>query len=100
MAQDFSKAFYRSAAWLKCRAAYIASVYYCCEVCREPAGTNGILHHKTPLTPDNINDPEVTLNWERLEYLCQRCHNQTHADSLPIRDDVMFDEQGNLVRRH
>lgn len=99
MAQEFSEAFYNSAAWLKYRAAYIRSVFYCCELCHEPVGTSGILHHKIPLTPENINDSEVTLNWEHLEYQCLRCHNQTHSDSLPVRDDVMFDERGNLVRR-
>lgn len=98
MSQDFAKAFYNSAAWLKCRAAYIASVFYCCELCHEPAGTSGIVHHKVLLTPANIGDPDVTLNWDRLEYLCQRCHNQTHGDSRPTREGVRFDEQGNLVR--
>lgn len=98
MAKDFAKAFYNSAAWLKCRAAYIASVFFCCEQCHEPVGPSGILHHKTLLTPENINDPVITLNWDLLEYLCQRCHNETHGDNLPTREGVRFDEQGNLVR--
>lgn len=99
MAQEFSRAFYRSAAWLKCRAAYIASVFYCCELCKEAVGTSGILHHKISLCPENINDPNITLNWDHLEYLCVRCHNQTHSENLPVRGDVKFDDQGNLVRR-
>ena len=99
MAQEFSKGFYRSAAWLKCRAVYISSVFYCCELCHEPTGTSGILHHKILLTHENISDPNVTLNWDVLEYQCQRCHNQTHSDSLPVREGVRFDEQGNLVER-
>ena len=99
MAQDFAKAFYNSAAWLHCRAAYIKSVFYMCETCKKPTGTSGILHHKIPLTSENINDPDITLNWDRLEYLCWGCHNQVTADALPVREDVRFDEHGNLVKR-
>lgn len=34
------------------------------------------VHHKVPLTPENINDPNVTLNWENLELLCKDCHEE------------------------
>jgi len=96
VAQDFSKKLYRSAAWQKCRAAYIKSVFYRCELCGQPGD---ILHHAITLTPQNIDDPNITLNWEHLIFLCIRCHNQTHSDSLPTRGDVKFDEQGNLIKR-
>ena len=66
MAKDWAKAFYKSKAWLECRAAYILSVFGLCEKCRRPGW---IVHHKETLTPANINDPNVTLNWEKLEYL-------------------------------
>lgn len=99
MAQQFAKKLYGSATWLKCRTAYIQSVFGCCELCHRPVGTSGILHHKIVLNAENVNDPEITLNWEHLEYLCIFCHNQTHSDSIPVRSDVKFDEQGNLVRR-
>ena len=32
------------------------------------------VHHKEPLTPENINDPAITLNWDNLELLCKDCH--------------------------
>ncbi|MBU2703886.1 hypothetical protein Ga0466249_005036 [Sporomusaceae bacterium BoRhaA] len=99
MAQDFSKKLYNSAAWKKCRTAYIKSVFCLCETCKKPTGTSGILHHKITLTEENINDPNITLNWDHLEYLCHSCHNQIHADALPVREDVRFDEHGNLVKR-
>ena len=94
MARDFAKAFYNSAAWLKCRAAYIKSVFGLCEKCREPGH---IVHHKKELTPDNINDANITLNWDNLQYLCLDCHNRVPSDNYVTRDGLMFDEQGQLV---
>ena len=32
------------------------------------------VHHKIPLTPENINNPDITLNWDNLELLCKDCH--------------------------
>lgn len=94
MAQDFARAFYHSAAWLKCRDAYIRSVYGLCERCGE---SGLIVHHRELLTPVNINDPSVTLNWELLELLCQQCHNKEHGNGEPVAEGLRFDDEGNLV---
>ena len=95
MAKEFAKAFYKSKAWLECRAAYIQSVFGLCEKCQRPGW---IVHHKETLTPANINDPNVTLNWDRLEYLCIDCHNGEHGGGSTV-DGLMFDERGDLVQR-
>lgn len=94
MAQEWAKAFYHSREWLETRAAYIVSVHGLCERCKRPGY---IVHHKIELTLDNINDPSITLNWDNLEYLCLDCHNRVNAQSV-TRDDVMFDECGQLVK--
>ena len=58
------------------------------------------VHHREYLTPDNINDPYIALSWESLELLCQSCHSKEHMSKYNVvRDDVMFDESGNLIRR-
>jgi len=94
MAREFATAFYHSAAWLKCRDGYIRSVHGLCERC----GAAGlIVHHRELLTPANINDPSVTLNWELLELLCQQCHNQEHGEAGPVAEGLRFDDEGNLV---
>ena len=36
------------------------------------------VHHKIRLTPENINDPNISLNWENLEMLCKDCHEKEH----------------------
>jgi 5-methylcytosine-specific restriction endonuclease McrA len=101
VARDFSRAFYRSKAWEKTRNAYIKSVQYQCERCRRlgfcsPAE---IVHHKVHLTPDNINDPYVTLSFDNLEALCRKCHAAEHPEiygsGSPCR--VEFDVNGDVV---
>ncbi len=95
MAKDFAEAFYKSAAWLHCRASYIEHVHGLCERCHRPGY---IVHHKCYLNPDNITDPDVTLNWDNLEYLCLDCHNREHGgkDHKSVKDGLFFDENGDL----
>ncbi|MCL2695431.1 MAG: hypothetical protein FWE69_03790 [Clostridiales bacterium] len=57
------------------------------------------MHHKVPLTPDNIHDRKVALANDNLELLCVGCHNQAHGNSVTVADALRFDEDGNLVRR-
>lgn len=100
MAKEFAKAFYNSVAWQECREAYIISVFGLCERCRERgvAKPGHIVHHTIRLTPDNILDPNVTLNHALLRYDCLECHNAEEAAGL-TRDDVMFDQLGQLIKR-
>ncbi len=101
MAKDYAKAFYSSKAWLACRDGYISSVHALCERClaKERHTPGYIVHHKIPITPENISNPEVTLNWDNLEYMCQECHNHTHYGTSATRDDVMFENNGDLIER-
>jgi 5-methylcytosine-specific restriction endonuclease McrA len=73
-------AFYHTAAWLKCREAYIAKVGGLCERCAAKGiiRTGDIVHHKEWISEQNINDPEVLLSFDNLEYLCIDCHNGEH----------------------
>lgn len=101
MAKPFAKAFYKSKAWLQCRDAYIASVQGLCETClrKGKVRPGKILHHKIELTPDNINDPSITLGWDNLEYDCQECHNAKHFATNPVvREGLCFDKDGDLVQ--
>ena len=55
-----------------------------------------IAHHITPLSPENIVDPEVTLNTDNLMRVCRDCHAQLHSsdDFVPR---VAFDEHGRVI---
>ena len=70
---------------------------YICERCGEAAC---IVHHKKHINPRNINDPEITLNWNNLEALCQSCHNKEHlGKGGACKSGLQFDEQGELVEK-
>ena len=97
MAKEYAKAFYNSSAWIKCKNSYIKSVYGLCERCGEPGY---IVHHKKHLTPNNINDPNITLNHNNLEYLCLECHNEEHKrfkKKSPVKNGFRFNDKGELI---
>ena len=79
--KEFAKAFYKSKAWQRTRAAYAANVGGLCEEClrRGLVRAGEIVHHKQPLTPGNINDPAVVLSFGNLELLCRDCHAARHG---------------------
>lgn len=76
--QDFAKQFYKSKKWQTCRRSYIAKRMQIdgglCEECRDAQGY--IVHHRIGLTPENIQNPGVTLNHSLLAYVCKDCHDQ------------------------
>ena len=104
MAQPFAVAFYHSRAWKHTRDAYARSKRGLCEKClREGRYTPGIIvHHKVHLSPENINDPKVSLSFDNLELVCRECHAAEHPEiygTIPEGGRVAFDEDGNVVRK-
>ncbi len=80
MAKPFAKQFYHSQTWKQCRDAYAQSVGYLCENCiKHGIYKPGIIvHHIEELTPLNIENPEVTLNYKNLKLVCRECHAKEH----------------------
>ena len=91
--QPWAYKFYNSTAWKKCREAYRQSVHGLCEKCGE-AGE--IVHHKKPLNRKNINDPNITLNFDNLRLECRSCHGFSHGKGA-TREGFKFDNDGNLI---
>lgn len=96
--KEFAEGFYKSKAWKDCRADYLKSVGGLCERCLASGrySPGEIVHHKIHLTPENINDPSVTLNWDNLELVCRDCHADLHR-GYDRRFDV--DEFGRVTVR-
>ena len=93
--------FYTTRTWRHCRQTFAQSKGLMCERCLK----NGIIetgskerplevHHKIPLTADNIHDPEVTLNWNNLELLCKDCHDM---EKKRKQKRYRFDSSGQLI---
>lgn len=95
MARDFSKKFYNSKQWKKCKDSYSETKFGICERCGMPGEE---VHHKVWLTPNNINDPYITLSWDNLELLCMSCHSKEHMSKYsPLRDGFNFNDKGELI---
>lgn len=77
MAREFAQKFYKSKEWKSVRAVAMARAGGMCESigCYNPAEE---VHHMIYLTPQNISDPSVALNVDKLECLCRDCHQAKH----------------------
>lgn len=102
VAKEFAKKFYNSKAWKECRQSFIAYRITIdggmCEHCKDKLGY--IVDHKEELTPENINNPDVTLNHNNFQYLCLVCHNRKTfgINQEVVREGLMFDSNGDLIR--
>ena len=102
MAREFAKGFYNSKQWKQCRAAYIKYRQSVdggmCETCHQKPGY--IVHHKTELSPDNINNPDITLSFSNLKYDVHVCHNKENPkedNSETVRNRYTFTADGDVI---
>lgn len=81
MAKEFSKDFYKTKAWKKCRDSYMQSRRGLCEICLNKGlfVRAEIVHHIEELTPDNINNPIISLSFDNLKAVCRECHAELHG---------------------
>ena len=104
--------FYQTKAWKQVRRNIWLKQYCLCNRCHKPVyvdgiseyipeerRTKGIVHHIEYLSDDNYLDDSIALNEDNLEGLCIDCHNKEHFKNNTLRNDVMFDEYGNLIPR-
>lgn len=102
MAQDYARAFYDSQQWRRTREAYLQSKHYICEDC---GGAASVVHHITYIKPWNVNDPDITLNWDNFKAVCEKCHAAEHAGDIKSGgaaarlNGIAFDEAGNVVQQ-
>lgn len=79
--KPYAEQFYKSIQWRNCRSEYMKKAKGLCEDCLKenkitPAEE---VHHIKPITPFNVNDPEITLNFSNLVALCRECHRKRHG---------------------
>lgn len=96
MAKPWAKAFYRTKLWQDARTYALKRDRYLCQRCKTAPATE--VHHKVELTPDNINDPNVSVNPDNLMSLCGSCHKHiTQQSKTNQTRDIYFDANGNPV---
>lgn len=66
------KRFYASTAWLRLRAQFLAEHPLChdCTAAGQDTAAEHVHHLK-----ERKDHPDLALDWDNLEALCQRCHN-------------------------
>lgn len=105
--------FYQTKTWKQVRKNIWLKQSCLCNRCHRPVYVNGIsewiskekrlkgiVHHKEYLTDLNYSDNNIALNEDNLEGLCIDCHNKEHFKTDILKDGLVFDEEGNLVRKY
>lgn len=96
MAKDFARSFYASKAWRDTRKQILRRDLFTCADC---FGRANEVHHKVELTPENINDTNISLNPDNLISLCHDCHTKITKGCADVTDVYVFDRNGQVVRR-
>ena len=94
MAKAFSDRFYHSKQWKRARRLALRRDYYTCADCD---GRANEVHHIIELTPENINDINITLNLNNLMSLCHDCHKKRTKKCNDVADGYMFDDNGHVI---
>lgn len=104
----FAKPFYKSKAWRDVREFVMDRAHGLCERCAEKGEVKAadVVHHKIPLSVENMDDPSISLDPDNLIALCDECHTEVHQKlgigALNGKKEeeprVGFDENGNVVR--
>lgn len=113
MSYGTRKAFYQSKVWKKVRLNVWRKQNCLCYLCGLPVYVDklsqwipkeqrrtGIVHHIEHLTEENIFDERITLDESNLIGVCKECHEKKcHNKSKATREGLIFDENGNLIKK-
>lgn len=96
--KDYAKKLYKSKAWQKCRDNYYRQVGGLCERCLKKGMIvpGEIVHHRIYITPENVNNPAITLDPANLELVCRDCHAEEHTGRIKR---YIMDELGRVTAR-
>lgn len=105
----FAHRFYHSRSWQDVRAFVLDRAHGLCERCMERGEITpaDVVHHKVPLSVENMDDPSISLDPSNLMALCDDCHTEVHRElgigafgpkARAQEPRVAFDEEGNVIR--
>lgn len=79
--KPFARKFYKGKAWQSVRDYVMSRDARLCQDCLKQGKitTAEEVHHIVEITPDNINNPDITLNPDNLVSLCKECHAARHG---------------------
>lgn len=90
------KQLYNSKVWKDTRQQVLRRDLFTCRDCHSRASE---VHHIKPLTPENIDNWDISLNPNNLISLCKKCHSKiTDGYTGDIQGDYIFNENGEVVK--
>ena len=85
--------FYASKRWRDLRQVLIIQRHGICDRCGKDFSYDTselIAHHKEHLTDESLSDPEVAVNPDNIEIVCQKCHAHYHPDKGFVKRKQVF----------
>lgn len=97
--QKYAESFYKSGTWQRVQSFVMQRDHFLCVECLKVGRVTpaDLVHHIIPITRQNIDDPEITLNPDNLEAVCVQCHANLHPKENKRRWSV--DSDGNIAPR-
>lgn len=79
--KKWAERFYKGTNWQQLRDTIMKRDGYLCQDCKARGKITPAeeVHHIIEVTPNNINDSNITLNPDNLVSLCRECHRQRHT---------------------
>lgn len=101
IAKEFSKAFYKSAAWRETREYIYNRDKGLCQDClaKGIVAPGQEVHHIKFLDPNNMNNIDITLGADNLRLLCKECHHNRHNKRKSTDEGLVFNEYGELIQK-
>lgn len=88
--------FYSSIQWRRCSEVVKREAGYVCQDCGGTYGPGNEVHHIQKISPENITDPNITLNKDNLVCLCRHCHIQRHKQMRSNRRYIVDPDTGDI----
>ncbi len=113
MSYGVRKDFYNSKAWKQVKKNVWLKQNLLCNRCGKPVYVDGIskwipkekrrtgiVHHKIYLDNINVYDDSIALDEGNLEGICKDCHEEEHHKDQVTRSGLMFNENGELIKKN
>lgn len=95
--RSFAEHIYKGRKWQKVRDFIWNRDNGLCQDCGELGDE---VHHVIPLSPSNVDDPEIVYGEEHLVLLCRTCHKKRHKlleKKKVFKQRVVFDVNGDPI---
>lgn len=95
--REFAEQVYKGKRWQKVRDYIWQRDNGLCQDCGELGEE---VHHEIPLSPSNVDDPEIVYGDEHLVLLCRLCHKHRHKlleNKNVFEQRVIFDANGDPI---